>query len=641
MQRVGRRTTAGGIAQGIRLLGSLFLLVAARGVNAADEPIAGGRWALYEPRAIETHDGIARIAVSPEASSARTLVIVSTLSRDGGPFRMRLTVPARPGKMGDASGPPGRPIRPLPGEGRPIRHPVRAAGGAASKDSMPPAHRRFHLMVKDGDVASPSNYKGIDAELRGLGRRIQVYVDRDDVSRVPDATLREIVRTFDDRILPTCSARFGPSADVDRDGRFTVFISGWLTRLSSGRVHVDGFVRGADFDVRLPEPFSNHSDMMYLSSALAPDAHLRTILAHEYGHAVIFSRRAFGEVGAQGELIGTEEEGWLDEGLAHLIEDLFGYSRSNLDYRISAFLSQPERYRLVVEDYYAANLFRSHGNRGGTYLFLRWCLDRFGTNLLDAMVRSPKRGLENVEAATGARFEDLYREWTVAMALNGVDPGRPDLGGIHSLELRGEMDGWILAGPRIDLVSPGSPAREWDQASTASRYFVLHSPDRRPLDVKIVAPSGSGLQVTVVRLPEDAPLLDVAAVASRSPRTPAGSQVRFRVKEQGGVGVRLGALAWESAVPARLTAGRAPAATLPRGGLDQLAIASKFGSSAVRGGGTVLSGPVPLGAFAEDDGPIVFKLLGVDAKGRRVSAWTTLDLKAEDEVAEGPANDAR
>ena len=69
---------------------------------------------------------------------------------------------------------------------------------------------------------------------------------------------------------------------------------------------------------------------------------------------------------------------------------------------MSAFLSRPERYQLVVEDYYAADLFRSHGNRGSTYLFLRWCVDQFGPDLLPTLVESQLRGVANLEEATGA-----------------------------------------------------------------------------------------------------------------------------------------------------------------------------------------------------------------------------------------------
>src|SRR5207248_10293264 len=121
----------------------------------------------------------------------------------------------------------------------------------------------------------------------------------------------------------------------------------------------------------------------------------------------------------------TEEEGWLDEGLAHLVEDLHGFSRTNVDYRASAFLSDPCRYRLVVDDYYAADLFRSHGNRGAAYLFLRWCADRFGPGLVPALVRSGRQGVANLEAVTGAAFDDLYRGWSVALFMTGLDPSRP------------------------------------------------------------------------------------------------------------------------------------------------------------------------------------------------------------------------
>ncbi len=60
--------------------------------------------------------------------------------------------------------------------------------------------------------------------------------------------------------------------------------------------------------------------MMYLSTALGPGPYLRTVLAHEYTHAVTFSAKAAAGLGA-------DEEGWLDEAMAHLGEDLHGFSR--------------------------------------------------------------------------------------------------------------------------------------------------------------------------------------------------------------------------------------------------------------------------------------------------------------------------
>src|SRR5207244_1141125 len=91
----------------------------------------------------------------------------------------------------------------------------------------------------------------------------------------------------------------------------------------------------------------------------------------------------------------------------------------NLDYRVSAFLSDPERYQLVVPDYYRAGLWRSHGNRGATYLFLRWCADRYGPGLPAQLTQSSLNGTANVEAATQERFDELFRQWSAALALGG------------------------------------------------------------------------------------------------------------------------------------------------------------------------------------------------------------------------------
>ena len=132
--------------------------------------------------------------------------------------------------------------------------------------------------------------------------------------------------------------------------------------------------------------------MMYLSSALESGPYLRTVLAHEYMHAVLIGQKGRSSGQASGPPL--EEEGWLDEAIAHLAEDCCGFSTSNIDYRVNAFLARPERYQLVVDDYYAADLFRSHGNRGSTYLFLRWCARTHGEELLPALVHSRLRGVK-------------------------------------------------------------------------------------------------------------------------------------------------------------------------------------------------------------------------------------------------------
>ena len=336
--------------------------------------------------------------------------------------------------------------------------------------------------------------------------------------------------------------------------------------------------------------------MMYLNATLKAGPYARTVLAHEYMHAIAYtlkcSRRA-----SPGEPC-VEEEGWLDEAIAHLVEDLHGFSTANLDYRVSAFLSWPESYRLVVDDYFAADLFRSHGNRGSTYLFLKWCVDRYGPRLIPALVHSTKRGVANLEAATGSTFADLYRRWSLALYLSGMGPTPESSAtsgdGFVSTNLRAPMADWELAGPRSTQMVPGGPDEHWNATGTSSHFVVIDGTTAGAVEVEVVGPPTARLQVTALPLGTDRPRL---ALSLHSSTGPDGSiRIQAKVAERGGVSVRLSALAWEPLVP-----GPCPQSKGFRAGrLDMLGIASTFGTSAVPGGGAIVSRPIPLAGIPRD-----------------------------------------
>ena len=564
-------------------------------------------WRTGRPVAIAVRDGAARFSLATPKPNGRTLVIVSALTPSDDPFPIQVNArriaPSAVEPPAVEAGPIAHAARCVPVALPPIREPSK---------TLPPPERTFYLMVRDGDVASPSNYQAVRGRLKAVGRRVQVYVDSADeaAGKGSAAVLRSIVTTFDDAILPVAARSIGQARDVDGDGRFTVLLSSWLSRLAAGRHAVDGFVRGADLDLELAAPFSNHCDMLYLSATLDDGPHLRTVLAHEYAHAVTFSAKSLGDAGRPA---GPEEEGWLDEAIAHLAEDQHGYSRSNIDYRVSAFLARPERYRLVVEDYYASDLFRSHGNRGATYLFLRWCVDRFGPGLVPVLVHSEKRGVANLEAATGARFEDLYRAWSLALFFSGFEEpagnppnsGKPDVPRVD------------FGGPRSVAVSPGTPGLSWLAGGTTSRYLLVGASDTGAIDVEVRAPAEAGLQVTAVALPDDLASLDLSA---RITSDPAGTpRCALVLKEAGGTKVQLSALSWEPLVP-----GPNPhSAPSLRVGLDTPGIAALLGSSELPGLGTLASEPMDAMPVLPWD-TLLFRAIGRDAHGRRVAAWAEI-----------------
>jgi hypothetical protein len=311
-----------------------------------------------------------------------------------------------------------------------------------------------------------------------------------------------LVRTFDEDIQPRAARLLGTPLDVDRDGRFTILLTGWLNRLCDGKVALGGFVRGSDFYRDLRAPFGNRCDMMYLNANLRPGPHLRTLVAHEYTHAIVFSEHVFGDY-----LPGVErrdEEGWLNEGLAHLAEELHGHGWSNLDYRVAAFLDAPEHCPLVVPDYHAANLWRHHGVRGATFLFLRWCARHHGPDLAKCLIQTNLTGLANLEVATGRPFADLFRRWAVSL-LDDPDLRKPL--GVRSLR-----------GPRVHDLSPRSGELEVDLAGTAVAFVRLPSNSGSGLRLVVTAPPEADLQVTLVRrTPDRVPLINQVDGGERIP----------------------------------------------------------------------------------------------------------------------------
>jgi hypothetical protein len=607
----------------LRIGAALLALILAGGWIGRGGPVrhdvAGDAfWTIGAPASIAVREGRSIARVATPSPKSELLVVVSALARSRGPFPIKLT--ARPASSAS--------VPELADDG-PRHAPRRNTAvlpeqtNSAPAGRLPAVERDFHMMVREGDAEILSNYTAIRGVLKGVGREVQIYVAPEDVDNVSSGLIQDLIVTFDDRIHPLMARRIGTARDVDGDGRFTILLSSWLDHLGGGRCPVDGFVKVADLDPAYRHPFGNQCDMMYLNAALKPGPHARTVMAHEYMHAVVFSQKSL-----EGASVGRpmiEEEGWLDEAIAHLAEDLNRFSTSNIDYRVSAFLTSPERYQLVVDDYYAADLFRSHGSRGSTYLFLRWCVDRYGADLLFDLVHSRLRGAANFEAATGSTFADLYRRWSLALFLSGLEPAPNTAGvrddGFRSINMRAPREDWELAGPRFTRIAADGSSDCWPALGTTSHFAVVESSLTGAVEIDVAGPPEAELQVTVVPLGADLPRLDLAVNKVRSPG--GALRLRARIKEQNGVPVRLSALSWEPVTPSA----NPHAAGFRCGRLDMLGIAAAFGSSALEADGELRSRPIPIPGASSSDGLLAIKVIGTDKKGRRIAAWAEVDAE--------------
>ena len=119
---------------------------------------------------------------------------------------------------------------------------------------------------------------------------------------------------------------------------------------------------------------------------------------------ISFSHRIFNEGGAT-------QETWLEEGMAHMAEDLNGRHDANIN-RADYYLQDPGGVSL--EDASA-----SLEQRGGIYLFLRLMADRYGTDILKDIVQSRCAGRACIQNVTGRNFYDLVPEFLAALFLSG------------------------------------------------------------------------------------------------------------------------------------------------------------------------------------------------------------------------------
>lgn len=347
------------------------------------------------------------------------------------------------------------------------------------------APQEFFLHVTDGELDDPKQYARISAANVACGSRVRVFVDQQLAKgEVSQSRIDELVCLLESDVVPRVESQFGPLRDVDGDGRLAVVLTPWLSRLQGGRTSINGLVRNSDFQQDVSPPFSNRRDMLFLNSSLPSDSALRDLLSHEVAHAACISQRLDRESTTL-----RDEEDWLSEALAHLAEP--GWS--NLDHRVVAFLDDPSRYPLVVPDYYRAGLWRNPGCRGATSLMIRWCVERGEPDVVRQLAQSTERGTRNLERATKRRFDDLFREWNLAI-VNGN--GLP-------LELRSVLHRLGSNGLRPVVCRADSNGAAVQIRGTAFAVVDLTMDDSAARMLQIVGDSAAKWQFSICRWPDE------------------------------------------------------------------------------------------------------------------------------------------
>ena len=228
---------------------------------------------------------------------------------------------------------------------------------------------------------------------------------------------------FDTLVYPLDVANFGEPTDIDKNGHIAILFTRAVNELTGTRAasYVGGFAFSRDLFPTTKTaraqacPTSNEGEFFYM---LTPDpfgtinSNVRTtgfvdsvttaVLAHEFQHIINSSRRLY--------VNNTPafEDKWLDEGLAHVAEELLYYResgftpRSNLDLTATrattairvAFNNDmngnASRYRTYLEKPFGNSPYSpddSLPTRGAAWSLLRYVADRL--NATDAFTAGP------------------------------------------------------------------------------------------------------------------------------------------------------------------------------------------------------------------------------------------------------------
>ena len=335
---------------------------------------------------------------------------------------------------------------------------LRTRSAGASFDVIPSTitvGQRLTLNTNADDACGNPVYK-VGRVVAVSSKSVVVADTTNPINGFTDDDYRAIGATFDNVIDPLMTANFGAPADIDSNGQILLFFTrsvNELTPADNNGAYVGGFFFGRDLfpttgTATLPGcESSNVGELFYL---LVPDPtgtingnefsrdDVReiavSIVAHEYQHLINASRRIYVSTTAE-----DFEEGWLNEGLSHIAEELLFYRdsgklpRQDLDptsirssaAAVDAFNSHQSsnfgRYRLFLQNPSTSSPYADNDSlatRGATWSFLRYALDRQNASdatLLFRLVNNGKVGIKNIAEVFGADTTTLFRDWATSV----------------------------------------------------------------------------------------------------------------------------------------------------------------------------------------------------------------------------------
>ena len=313
--------------------------------------------------------------------------------------------------------------------------------------------------VNGNEACTNPVYHG--ARVAAIGRRALILDDTlNPKGGFTDADFQRFAARFDSLVYPLDSAAFGAPTDIDNNGHIALVFSRSVNELTpiGSQSYVGGFTFSRDLfplvgTTRLEAcAASNEGEYFYLltpdplgvvngnkRSTGFVDSVTTGVIAHEFEHLINGGRKLYVNTASS-----SFEEKWLDEGLAHIAEELLFYRESGLSSRSNLGISELRtsattktaynldmtgnagRYRSFLQapsssSPYAKN--DSLSTRGAAWSLLRYLADRSAPSDGDIFFKLANNGpvgVANATAVFGAGFPGFVRDWLVSHAVDDI-----------------------------------------------------------------------------------------------------------------------------------------------------------------------------------------------------------------------------
>ena len=312
---------------------------------------------------------------------------------------------------------------------------------------------RTFRVISTLDTTATTTFKTVNARLAYVGTNMLLYVDTLTAANgFATGDLSGIGDLFDKTLYPIDVNEFGQPSDIDQNGRLIMLMTPVVNSLvKSADCEQSGFVAGffTGFDLALNSSDSNQGEVFY---TIAPDpagvsscAHtvadiefaVPATFLHEVQHSINFSQHVIVHNASDAE------EGWLDEGLSIVAEELGSRyyeqkfppptGRTNplqlfpdssqgfiggLLINSYNFLLKPDTATITLHTDADGGL----AWRGSVWLLVRWLGDLKGEGVYKRLESTALIGTANIEAAAGEPFQALFADFGVALYADSI-PG--------------------------------------------------------------------------------------------------------------------------------------------------------------------------------------------------------------------------